>query len=405
MDSREAMGELMQYCWVAATAVHKFNTGRISEDELGHLVQVPALRHLHPLLVPLVRVRPHYCRQRRALATCRWPAHPFGLSLSPSRCCMMREVEERLPSDPTHAHAPTDPPARSLFTRNPLGKLAPNATRLQIQIRLAQYMVEEAMQQLGAKVGPAAFVDLVDFPGSTVHMFAGGATADGAADRVLQTLQRALAKDAAGAMIRNLLEIISFDRVLAACLKSHLQHAPPALLPRTLNAVQLLAAAGGDLGRRFASEELGVVSTLIGLLETPPPIASAAAAVGENDGSVEKTATAGADAGEAVGATSADAAEAWAACRIEVQHRASAALINLALVVPELRDTLAMHPAVRATVAGFYEGCGDQAMTVGLVYVVSMLACLLACSHTNLRRSMDSQYSHVYSQHALQSMC
>ena len=41
MDSREAMGELMQYCWVAATAVHKFNTGRISEDELGHLVQVP----------------------------------------------------------------------------------------------------------------------------------------------------------------------------------------------------------------------------------------------------------------------------------------------------------------------------------------------------------------------------
>lgn len=227
-----------------------------------------------------------------------------------------------------------------------------------MQIRLAGFMVEEAMQQLGAKVGTGAFVDLVDFPGSIVHLFAGGATADGAADRVIQTLQRALAKDAAGAMIRNLLETISFDRVLAACLVSHMQHGPPALLPRTLNVVQLLAAVGGDLGRRFASDELDLIATLISLFKTPPPIVVRA----------EQSVVGAKQSGEGeASATDLGIVAEWALHRQEVLYRASAALINLALVVPELRDTLTFDATIQKTVAEFYNGGDDSATTVALV--------------------------------------
>lgn len=289
------------------------------------------------------------------------------------------------------------------------------------------------MQQVGAKVGTAAFIDLVDFPGSIVHMYAGSATADGAVDRVLQTLERALAKDVVGVMIRKLLGIISFDMVLAACLKCHIDAGLMAVLPRTLHAVQLLAAIGGDLSRRFAAADSGIVTTLLGLLESEqqqsPNDAHAAVLSGADANAVDggagpaedpeaaggeaHTAVAATTTSQKVGATSnrqngleprpnhrphdpdapssrasgdagpADPGERPPTRREQVMHRSAAALINLALIAPELREQLSTAPAMQATVAEFFASRRDATRMVALVYV-STLACTSEKRKANL---------------------
>eukprot|EP00038_Savillea_parva_P022405 m.37529 g.37529 ORF g.37529 m.37529 type:complete len:600 (+) comp5546_c0_seq1:156-1955(+) len=261
---------------------------------------------------------------------------------------------------------------------------------LQLQIRLARIMVEEAMQQVGAKVGTAAFIDLVDFPGSIVHMFAGDTTADGAADRVIQTLERSLTKDAAGVMIQKLLCMISFDRVLAHCLRAHIDADLKALLPRTLHAVQLLAATGGELARRFASEDMDVIGMLMHLLEVHCITEKQNASLEKNnDLSVAGAAVEGDVGNSGTAAASSTDDDVGAATlppdeegtredvlrgRDAVVHRAAAALINLALAVPDLRNALAEAPAMQAAVTECFASHRASTMMVALAYV-STLAC------------------------------